>query len=543
MRTASVVWAKPLSRVKMAGVAVIALASAACAEPSDTPTSVEPSIELVSVGNLRSIRPGERAMAEIAGVEPSFAGYFLEGDKLVLHVNNPSRGEAVRALARSPGGANGQDIRELARGRAIEIREVAFSYAQLNDWRNQAFNEVFRFEDVVSLDLDEVRNRVVVGLESGADLNDVEAMFESMGVPREAYGIDITGPIVSTTAAASHSLLDWNSSLQGGIVIAMQSGGGCTLGFNAVMAGDTVFFMNSHCGGILFQLDPNSVYQNIVLTSRHIGYEFADPEGWMCLWYVECRYSDAAAFSNTSNPRRDASLGIIVRTTFRTSAWGEDGSLTLDHDNPFRIDGTWNYPPSGLVVQKIGIHTGWTFGTVQDTCVDQEAGYKMKLCSYSASLYNEPGDSGSPIFFGWGTDPWDVPLVQLTGIHYAQQEGAQKAWFSPWGGIVQDFGSLDVLAPAPPPPSNPIQVTIEGPTEAPEHAAEACMWTANTTGGSGSTSYQWTYDEIPVGTDFQWSGDTGTTGFHDLTVTVTDATGSDYDELTIEVSEFAECFQ
>ena len=97
--------------------------------------------------------------------------------------------------------------------------------------------------------------------------------------------------------------------------------------------------------------------------------------------------------------------------------------------------------------------------------------------------------------------------------------------------------------PTPPTPTTPIQVTIDGPTEAPEHAAEACSWTAETTGGSGSISYQWTYDETPVGTGFSWSGDTGTTGFHDLAVTVTDATGSDYDELTIEVSEFAECFQ
>ena len=103
-----------------------------------------------------------------------------------------------------------------------------------------------------------------------------------------------------------------------------------------------------------------------------------------------------------------------------------------------------------------------------------------------------------------------------------------------------DLGGLNTLAPPPVPPLN---VTIEGPTEAPEHAAEQCSWLANATGGSGAKTYQWTYDWVPVGTGPWWSGDTGTEGLHTLRVTVTDVTGSAGDEHDIQVSQFAECFQ
>ena len=94
----------------------------------------------------------------------------------------------------------------------------------------------------------------------------------------------------------------------------------------------------------------------------------------------------------------------------------------------------------------------------------------------------------------------------------------------------------------------PLQVTISGPTEAPENngnnggEGDVCTWEAIATGGSGAKTYAWTYDWAPVGNGSSWSGDTGSSGDHDLRVTVMDASGNDSDELQIQVTEFAECF-
>ena len=110
-----------------------------------------------------------------------------------------------------------------------------------------------------------------------------------------------------------------------------------------------------------------------------------------------------------------------------------------------------------------------------------------------------------------------------------------------WGAAsTYGYGKLNAHATLSPPP--PITVSINGPTEAPEHAWGQCSWSAQTTGGSGPRSYQWKYDGAVVGTGTSWSGDTGTEGEHWLDVRVTDNTGNAYDGLGIDVFEDAECF-
>ena len=251
--------ARTWRRTKLIYLGPALFLAAACTELSDTSAPLEPSFALESVGNLQSIPPGERDFSEIAGARPSFAGYFLEGDRLVVQVNDISRGADVRATIAARVGPQGQGRGgpqlgqgrgSLLSGRTIEIREVAFTYAQLNDWRNRASDEVFEFPGVVSLDLDEVRNQVAVGLTTGEGRSGVEAMFESMGVPREAYRIDVTEPV-----ATGSTLRDTDPMIRGGLDVGA-GGGFCTLGFSAVMAGDTVFFTNSHCTTTFYGFDP-----------------------------------------------------------------------------------------------------------------------------------------------------------------------------------------------------------------------------------------------------------------------------------------------
>jgi len=99
--------------------------------------------------------------------------------------------------------------------------------------------------------------------------------------------------------------------------------------------------------------------------------------------------------------------------------------------------------------------------------------------------------------------------------------------------------SFGVGDPPPPPGGGPLDVSISGPDWAPEHAWEACSWSAVTTGGSGTPSYQWKWNgqfvDPPTGPGPDWWGDTGTQGYKWIEVTVTDASGSAYDAMEVYV--------
>ena len=98
-------------------------------------------------------------------------------------------------------------------------------------------------------------------------------------------------------------------------------------------------------------------------------------------------------------------------------------------------------------MDKVGRKTGWTSGIVSATCVDLPAAedYYWRDCTYQADYWSDEGDSGAPVFSWPGTGN-DVTLV---GIHWGNSASQQRSDFSPWSGIVQDFGWMTVVAPEP----------------------------------------------------------------------------------------------
>jgi hypothetical protein len=105
-------------------------------------------------------------------------------------------------------------------------------------------------------------------------------------------------------------------------------------------------------------------------------------------------------------------FGRIARTMH------SNGSLEIDPATPFfPIQGEWT-PTQGDAVNKIGRATGWTAGTISETCVVHEYGiegsgsYRIN-CADRATYSRDLGDSGGPVFGRLG------PSAYLMGIHFA----------------------------------------------------------------------------------------------------------------------------
>jgi hypothetical protein len=244
--------------------------------------------------------PGERHFEELAAAEPAFAGFFVEAGRLVVNVSDPVRDGAIRSLvaARMP---------IIRRGRPaipVETRTVAFSFLELAAWRNLVFREIAPAVEIVSLDLDEVENRVAIGVASENAMEEARRAALARGIPPEAVYVALDrlalpGLRAASSPKPSEAALRWRNHtdltdrrrpIMGGQRI--ESGNGvdtfpvCTVGFSAVTApgGDTIVVTASHCTEDVFGMDGGStgLYQREGDDADDlIGWEAVDPDGFI----------------------------------------------------------------------------------------------------------------------------------------------------------------------------------------------------------------------------------------------------------------------
>ena len=121
------------------------------------------------------------------------------------------------------------------------------------------------------------------------------------------------------------------------------------------------------------------------------------------------------------------------------------GSLTVV--GVLNVPGTLNYPSVGQTIYKTGRTTGLTRATVARVCVDalvsEPAGNTYgntygALCSVEVATgrFTAGGDSGSSVWTYNGVGPI------ITGI--ISYGSANTGGFSPWGGVVKEFGTVTV---------------------------------------------------------------------------------------------------
>ena len=295
-----------------------------------------------------------------------------------------------------PAGAGSVAVKSLGAG--VLVHRGDFEFERLLNWRLK-LRPLLALPGVVSLDADESRNRVVIGVDASSrtkslDRERLELGLLSADVPREAVVLEETARIEELVG-----LRDKLRPVPGGSQILFNGIFVCTLGFNAFRGNDFGFVINGHCTGVRGEVD-GMRYVEGQPSSGAIGTEIADPgfsTGGPCPVGRRCRFSDSA-FAKYDNPR----LGVLGGIARPLSGGSEIGSVSLK--NPatrFAVTGRVGSPLVGDVVHKVGRTTGWTYGTVYATCADVNNGGTdiTQFCQSRVRGGGGPGDSGSPVFY------------------------------------------------------------------------------------------------------------------------------------------------
>lgn len=339
----------------------------------------------------------------VAGIAPNFAGFHLEGNRLVISATgqNDNRAEIRAAIARVfqwPVGQLQTDIR---------FRRVSYTVAQLLDWQLAA-KDVLNLKGVSFTDVDEVANRLAIGITSGADQEELSAFLRAAGVPAEAVDLVQTEP-----AQTFAGLRTRHRPVVGGVQIRFDSPP-CTAGVPVTLAsGGRGLLTNSHCtttqGGT-----EGTVYRQpkAAVPSNIIGTELSDPPytrvSPLCPSGRFCRMSDSALI------RLDNGVTSSRGRIARPRAWGSRTVSTADPD--FNVISYDPIIPAGTRVRKVGRTTGMTGGAIARTCVtidqDDTPGLPPRnitlICQYrftpdgafggGVTPLGNHGDSGSPVF-------------------------------------------------------------------------------------------------------------------------------------------------
>jgi len=398
-------------------VAVAALVAAAACSDSTSPTRREP------LPVLQTAQAPD--LATLARTVPGFGGLFLDNGVPTVYLTDISkRGTAERALggfAQSRGFAPA----------AIRVLQGKYAYGDLDRWFRAVSYEAFEQGGVVFVDLDEATNRVLVGVERGASHANVRSLAARLGVPAEAIVTRDVDPI-QNVATLQEQVRPVVAGLQihfGGFL--------CSIGFNAVSAGQNSFVTASHCTNTQGGVEGTQYFQSLSSQpNSFIGTEVADPD------YVRGRGKNSACpkgrrcrFSDASRAAYAAGVPFTLGGIAQTSA-PNNGSLT--------ITGTFNVTSEGNAVvgdiaNKVGRTTGWTQGMVTNTCVNTGVSGSniVQLCQTFVSAGVGGGDSGSDVFGLTGGSS-----VRLLGILWGGNGAGTQFVYSPISNVEQELGPL-----------------------------------------------------------------------------------------------------
>ncbi|MEJ7761143.1 MAG: hypothetical protein WKF55_16310 [Gemmatimonadaceae bacterium] len=424
------VFNKRSPRVFAAGIAVLISANG-CRDTASPSEISNPRLSSSSASQFKTI---DEEFASLGSLIPGFAGYYLESGRLVVALADPAQRERARAVLRET--LAGRDLAHL--GAPIDVdraifRSAGYSFVELQAWRRSVNNLFSTIPGITLTDVDEIRNRVRVGV---ADVATKARLLNTLSPAVPAAAIEF---VVVSRPSPLLTLNDRAPVKQGGFEVQFAKDGAvknCTLGFNARRLGSTLtyFITNSHCSQNMGFVDSTDYYQNSYYSNLDfIGLEVLDPPFFtnaqdpLCPPAKNCRWSDALQGEYTAGVSID--LGYIAKTA---SFGSVVGSKTVV--GRFHISGSSMYPTANAQVFKMGQETGWTSGNVNYTCVDVPgAGDQMMLCQSSATMGAEGGDSGSPIFSG---DPESGPVV-LLGLLWGKT--AEGTLFSNMAGIQEDL--------------------------------------------------------------------------------------------------------
>ena len=361
---------------------------------------------------------------------PGFGGFFLDrdGTPTIYLRTVADRGRAEEAL--------GGFMRQRGLGPSrLRVLRADHTYRELEDWFQRGSPEALALDGVAFVDNDESSNRVLVGVETlGAQAN-VRVALARMGIPDDAVRIEPAQPIYQV--ASLQNIVD--RPVRAGVQINFP-GYVCSVGFNATSGTEKSFVTASHCTNTQGGEEGTPYWQPLQSSQpTQIATEVDDPNynrnGPGCPKGRRCRYSDAsrAAYANGANQ----ALGGIARTSGANNGSLEVvGSFTItgeDLRDNFTV---------GETINKVGRTTGWTQGTVSNTCVSTGVSGTniVQLCQTfvtSGSVIVMGGDSGSGTWRSAGSNN-----VILTGILWGGSGDGKLFVFSPLKNVERELGAL-----------------------------------------------------------------------------------------------------
>jgi hypothetical protein len=295
----------------------------------------------------------------------------------------------------------------------------------------EASREVLAMPGTVFADHDEVRGKLVFGVENDAPIQGIQRALSARGLSSDEYVIEHAEPIHMLA-----TLRDRFRPTQAGTQIHF-GGYLCTMGFNVDHAGGRSFITNSHCTNKQGGVEGTQYYQPVSsVDPTVIATEVADPtySSTGCSAGKVCRKSDASRALYSGSVA--SSRGVIAKTTgVNTGSLTTSGSFTItaQENSSTTFSGTIN---------KVGRTTGWTAGTVTGTCVNVNVSGSniQQLCqtlvtNNSAAIVGS-GDSGSPAFQITSGDN-----VRLVGILWGGG-GSTQFVFSPLKNIQDELGAV-----------------------------------------------------------------------------------------------------
>jgi len=326
------------------------------------------------------------------------------------------------------------DVQDL--GERVVVQQGDYDFRDLFAWKDELRPQLAQ-RGVVFLDIDEQRNRLVLGVESGSVETftaQLETFLRDSRVPPAAVIVEAAEPMAPLASLTSKFRpVPQGVQIQRGKIL----GGECTLGINGTRQGVRGFVTASHCtafrsvvdGSIFFQASNGSALDRV-------GVEKVDPPffgGGACPFPRVCRFSDAA-FVAYDKP--SLSAGRLIANPQSCSF--AQGPITLNLFTPFlpMTGFMFGTPVAGTIVTKIGRTTGCTFGFTKGTCVDTNVtGTNITmLCQQRVAGVSAKGDSGAPVFLHGGDE------ATLTGILWGGDSGIYA--YSPFIFVFTELGGV-----------------------------------------------------------------------------------------------------
>ncbi len=431
-----------------------------CDRPQDVTT---PSVRTPSSGSRAQVVTGsklprreEDLFVQLARAEPSLAGFFMDSQgNFVLQVADSTKFDLARSAFRQHLNSNDVHFPKAFLNRPVLARKVKYSFQQLSDWRDLVVDSLLGTRGAVIDDLDEVRNRVMIGVDPSypGGQSETRRRLVDLGIPAEAVIVEAMAPprfangrARSATSAflSAAYLTSHNDTIGGGYEIQVSGGGVCTAGLVVDRSGTRGLITNSHCSTTMYHLDSDNYYAPYTPAGPIIGHETVDPAGWSCGGSCLRRNSDVLFIALDSVGRR----GAVARTQGRTSgSIGVTSILSTDPWTNMNTDSPSIF--SGLTVDKTGMKSGWTYGSVTATCQDFTSvhggtTYSI-LCNDLASVFTKDGDSGAPVYTWDGTSGGSF-LGLVDGLQAGCADDCSAMYFTPLSQIVQDLGSITVTS-------------------------------------------------------------------------------------------------